>query len=405
MVIGGGAAGFFCAVNAARLNPDLKVTIAEKTGKLLSKVKVSGGGRCNVTHACFDITEMSKRYPRGGNFVKKMFHHFFTPDTIAWFRERGVELKTEADGRMFPVTNTSQTITDCLLKEASRYGVELLMNTTVTALQRQGNQFAAALNGGRTLVADQVCVACGGYPRAEAFNWLLATGHHIEPPVPSLFTFNLPGHPIRDLMGVSVPMATVKLAGTKLEQQGPLLVTHWGLSGPAVLKLSAVAARELAERDYHFTILVNWLPGKNQHELAGEFQALRLELAGQKAGNKNPFGLPARLWTYLLQQAGISEDKRWAELPARESNLLMKLLCSSEFAVKGKTTFKEEFVTAGGIKTSEVDHRTMMSRIVPGLYFAGEILDVDGVTGGFNFQHAWSSGYLAAQAIAAATAE
>jgi predicted Rossmann fold flavoprotein len=400
IVIGGGAAGFFCAINAARLNPGLKVTIVEKTGKLLSKVKVSGGGRCNVTHACFDITEMSKRYPRGNNFVKKIFHQFFTTDTIEWFRERGVQLKTETDGRMFPVTDSSQTIVDCLLNEASRYGVSIVLNKEVKNLLRTGDHFTIELKDTGILVADYVCVACGGYPRTDMFDWLLATGHTIEPPVPSLFTFNLPGHPIRELMGVSVPHAVIKLAGTKQEQEGPLLITHWGLSGPAVLKLSAWGAKELAARNYHFSVLVNWLPGMHENELSRKFQSLRYDIAAQKIGTKNPFGLPARLWEFLLQQCGIKTEIRWADLPAKESNKLVKQLCSSEFAVKGKTTFKEEFVTAGGIKLNEVDHTNLMSKKVPNLFFAGEILDVDGVTGGFNFQHAWSTGFIAAESVA-----
>lgn len=401
VVIGGGAAGFFCAVNAARLNPQLKVTIVEKTGKLLSKVKVSGGGRCNVTHACFDIAEMSKRYPRGANFVKKIFHVFFTTHTIEWFRERGVMLKTEADGRMFPVSDNSQTIVDCLLKEASRYGVQVLLNTTVMHLQPSGNIFELNLTGSTSLTAEYVCVACGGYPRIDMFAWLQQPGHTVEKPVPSLFTFNLPAHPIRELMGVSVSSAIIKLAGSKQQQEGPLLITHWGLSGPAVLKLSAWSAREMAAMDYNFKVIVNWLPGTNEQELSSRIQTLRQELSVQKAGNKNPFGLPARLWEFMLTQSGIKNDCRWADLPAKEANKLVKNLCTGEFDVKGKTTFKEEFVTAGGIKLSEVDHTTMMSKIVPNLFFAGEILDVDGVTGGFNFQHAWTSGYIAASAIAA----
>lgn len=382
------------------MNPQLRVTLLEKSGKLLSKVKVSGGGRCNVTHACDDITVMSKRYPRGGNFVKKLFHLFFTTDTIEWFRQRGVQLKTEADGRMFPVTDSSQTIMDCLLNEASKFSIEILLHTEVKGIQKNGDVFTLLTHPNGEIKADQVCVASGGYPKTEMFNWLTACGHTIEPPVPSLFTFNLPGHPIRELMGVSVPEAVVKIAGTKMEQLGPLLITHWGLSGPAVLKLSAWAARELAACNYHFTVLVNWLPGMHESKLQEQIQSLRFTLASQKIYTKNPFSLPSRLWEYILQQIGVKPDIRWADLPAKDANKLVKQLCGGEYAVKGKTTFKEEFVTAGGIRLSEVDPSTMMSKIVPGLFFAGEILDVDGVTGGFNFQHAWSSGYVAAASIA-----
>ncbi|MET0393834.1 MAG: NAD(P)/FAD-dependent oxidoreductase [Chitinophagaceae bacterium] len=399
IVIGGGAAGFFCAVNAARLNPALQVTLLEKTGKLLSKVKVSGGGRCNVTHACFDIGDMSRRYPRGQHFVKKMFHRFFTTDTIQWFEERGVKLKTEADGRMFPVTDSSQTIVNCLLNEADRYNVKIETGAAVTSLQRREDGFVVKLSGDQELTADYLCIACGGYPKASMFDWLRATGHTIEEPVPSLFTFNLPGHPLTQLMGVSVEQARVKISGTKLEQEGPLLITHWGLSGPVVLRLSAWGARELAAGNYSFGISVNWLPAVSEQQLAEQFRVLRLELASRQLGHKNPFALPQRLWEFLLGFSGIKAETRWADLPAKDQNRLIRNLCSCELQVAGKTTFKEEFVTAGGIRLSEIDPQTMQSRKVPHLYFAGEILDVDGITGGFNFQHAWSSGMTAAAAL------
>lgn len=400
VVIGGGAAGVFCAVNAARINPGLQVLLIEKTGKLLSKVKVSGGGRCNVTHACFDIVEMSKKYPRGGNFVKKTFHQFFTTDTIEWFKERGVELKEEKDGRMFPVTDSSQTIIDCLLQEVSRYAVELRMSTEVKRLRSENGEFIIELAGQRQVTADFVCIACGGYPKSSMFEWLRELGHSIEEPMPSLFTFNMPGHPIRELMGVSLETVRVKITGMKLEQQGPVLITHWGMSGPAVLKLSAWGARELAAKQYDFSIMVNWLPDYKEQELAEKFQSLRFEIGAQKLATKNPFGLPGRLWEFLLTWSGVDTERRWTDLPAKEANKLVKNLCSCVFEVKGKTTFKEEFVTAGGIKLNEIDHNTMMSKKQPALFFAGEILDVDGVTGGFNFQHAWTSGFIAGKSIA-----
>ncbi len=399
VVVGGGAAGFFCAVNAARLNPQLKVTIVEKTTKLLSKVKVSGGGRCNVTHACFDITAMSKKYPRGSNFIKKTFHHFFTTDTIEWFKERGVRLKEEKDGRMFPITDSSQTIVDCLLDEVNKYGVEIVMNAEVKNIINQDGVFHIKVSDSRLLNCDYLCIASGGYPKSSMFEWLKELGHSIEEPVPSLFTFNMPGHPIRELMGVSVENARIKITGSKLEQSGPLLITHWGLSGPAVLKLSAWGARELAMKNYDFKILINWLPEYNEQQLTEKFQSLRLEIASQKIYNKNQFGLPNRLWEFLLNCSGISPEKRWTDLPSKEANKMIKNLCNCEFNVKGKTTFKEEFVTAGGIKLNEIDHNTMMSKKVPNLFFAGEVMDVDGVTGGFNFQHAWTSGFIAAKAI------
>ncbi len=433
LVIGGGAAGLFCAVNAARLNPSLKVIVAEKSGKLLSKVRISGGGRCNLTHACPDIAEMIKKYPRGAHFVKKAFHQFFTTDTVRWFEERGTPLKTEEDGRMFPLANTSQAVIDCLMKEADRYGVEILMHREADSLQliadsrtqeeklqaasyklqagmgkgeeggnvseEGGNGFIVKFTNGEELHADYVCVACGGYPKTAMFDWLVRMGHSIEAPVPSLFTFNMPGHTVTGLMGVSVADVQVKITGTKLAERGPVLITHWGLSGPAILRLSAWGARELAACGYEFTIVVNWSPGFNEQSAGKEMQSLRFELASQKISARNPFGLPARLWEWLLGEAGIDSSLRWADLPAAKQNKLVKGLCAHEFPIKGKTTFKEEFVTAGGLKLSEVDPNTMQSKRVPNLFFAGEVLDVDGITGGYNFQHAWTSGFIAAKAI------
>lgn len=400
VVIGGGAAGFFCAVNAARLNPSLRVTIIEKSNKLLSKVKVSGGGRCNTTHACFEIPELSKKYPRGQNFLKKAFHWFNTNDTITWFAERGVTLKTENDGRMFPETNDSQTIINCLLKEADKYKVEILLQCEVKNISTgEDEKFIVTTSREEKLYPDHVCVASGGYPKSSMFDWLRNIGHQVEEPVPSLFTFNMPGNEITALMGVSVEKASVKVAGTKIAEEGPLLITHWGMSGPAILRTSAWGARQLADMNYHFTLLVNWLPGYREQDLRTDWQSFREEFAAQKTGNKNPFGLPNRLWLYLLAASGIHTDTRWAEIPAKEQNRLIKNLTAQEFAVKGKTTFKEEFVTCGGIKLNEIDPNTMQSKIRTGLYFAGEVMDIDGITGGFNFQNAWTSGWIAAKAI------
>ncbi|HYF31781.1 MAG TPA: NAD(P)/FAD-dependent oxidoreductase [Chitinophagaceae bacterium] len=399
VVIGGGAAGFFCAVNAARLNPSLEVILIEKTGKLLSKVKVSGGGRCNVTHACFDIPEMVSKYPRGTNFLKKTFHQFFTKDTIAWFQQRGVQLKTEEDGRMFPVTDSSQTIIECLLREANLHHVQIRMNREVRALNRAGHKWEIALSGEEQLQADAVCIACGGYSRITQFRWLLDLGHTVEEPIPSLFTFNLPQHPIRQLMGVSTE-ARVKIVGSKLTETGPVLITHWGLSGPAVLRLSAWGARELAAKKYDFSIIVNWLPEYHEQNLRARLQEIRTTAAQRKVQVFHQFDLPQRLWQFLCEQSGISADMRWADLPAVSQNKLVNNLAAYTATVKGKTTFKEEFVTAGGIRLSEVDANSMQSKKHTGLYFAGEILDVDGITGGFNFQHAWTSGFIAANHIA-----
>jgi len=399
-VIGGGAAGFFCAVNVARLNPALEVVIIERSAKLLSKVRISGGGRCNVTHACFDIQDMVLKYPRGKNFVKKTFHQFFTVDTIEWFASRGVQLKTEADGRMFPVSNHSQTIIDCLLKEVNSLGVDILMNRNVIKLGKQHELWKLFFSNGESFDADFVCIACGGYSKSENFTWLEEMGHSIEPPVPSLFTFNIPGNLITSLMGVSVQDVTIRIAGTKHEQKGPLLITHWGLSGPAVLRLSAWAARDLQERNYTCNVIVNWIPDFHQQSLMEQFKELRETIASNKIKHSNPFRLPQRLWEFLLTESGIP-DIRWGDLSTVLQNQLAKLLTSHEFSVKGKTTYKEEFVTAGGIRLSEVDANTMRSKLHPSIFFAGEILDVDGITGGFNFQHAWTSGWIAARTIAA----
>ncbi|HRO47057.1 NAD(P)/FAD-dependent oxidoreductase [Agriterribacter sp.] len=410
VVIGGGAAGFFTAVNAARMNRALKVTLLEKSGKLLSKVSVSGGGRCNVTHHCFEIAEMIKNYPRGARFVKKAFHHFFTTDTIKWFEERGVALKAEKDGRMFPVTNRSETIIECLMKEASHYGVDIRMNVAVKEISMPDDEqrmpdagqkrFRIYFSDTGFLEADFVCLACGGYPKASQYNWLQFTGHHIEPPVPSLFTFNMPGNSITGLMGVSVEKAIVKVAETKLIAEGPLLITHWGMSGPCILRLSAWGAKELAAKQYHFTLLVNWVPGYSEQQLRGEWVVWRQQYGANKIYLRNPFALPARLWHYLLQQSNVAETQRWSELLTKQQNTLIQLLTAAPFEVKGKTTFKEEFVTCGGIDVSAIEVNTMQSKKHPGLFFAGEMMNVDGITGGFNFQHAWTSGWIAAKAVA-----
>lgn len=404
IVIGGGAAGFFCAVNAARLNPLLKVVIVEKTSKVLSKVKVSGGGRCNVTHACFEISALTKRYPRGQHFLKKAFHWFNTNDTIKWFEERGVQLKTETDGRMFPLTNESQTIIDCLIREANKYGVEILFHTEVKSIAKTETVFCLETVKAK-LTANFLCIACGGYPKTTQFEWLKQMGHTIEEPVPSLFTFNIPNNNLTALMGISVDRATVKIQSSRLTETGPILITHWGLSGPAVLKLSAWGARELAQLKYDFSITVNWLPEFNENSLRTEWQHLRNRYATQKISNKNPLGLPNRLWLYMLDLCSIHHDMRWADLSAVLQNKLIKILTGQEFKIKGKTTFKEEFVTCGGIKLSEIDANTMQSKIVPQVYFSGEVMDIDGITGGFNFQNAWTSGWIAAKHIAATTSE
>ena len=402
VVIGGGAAGLFAAVNTARLQPEWKILVVEKTGKLLSKVKVSGGGRCNVTHACFDKREFPLYYPRGASFVKRYIHQFFTTDTIDWFQQRGVHLKKESDGRMFPDTDNSQTIIDVLLREASKYGIDFQFQSALVGLEKNKDKFELHLSNGKSIEALYCCLACGGMNKESSFDWLRQLGHTIIKPVPSLFTFNCPGHSLTGLMGVVVPMVKVKISGTKLEQTGPVLITHWGLSGPAVLRLSAWGARLLQEKEYQFTIQLNWLEGEgwNSASVLSYFEKQRQEHPSQQLTNSRMFQLPQRLWDYFLTESGVAPQTRFADLKKKDENKLIKLLTDMVMDVSGKTTFKEEFVTAGGIDCAEIDATTMQSKLVPGLYFVGEIMDVDGITGGFNFQHAWSSGYLAAVSMA-----
>jgi predicted Rossmann fold flavoprotein len=408
VVIGGGAAGLFCAVNAARLAPSLQVILLEKSSKLLAKVKISGGGRCNVTHACFDRQELPGYYPRGAQFVKRYQHSFFTTDTIDWFAARKVHLKTEPDGRMFPVTDSSQTIIDVLLQEAALYGVQIRLKTGVQRIETNTPSLSHPLIvhtlQGESISASYCCIACGGFTQSASFEWIRQLGHSIEDPVPSLFTFNAPKHPIVSLQGVSMPQVSVKISGSKLVQTGPVLITHWGLSGPAVLKLSAYGALELAQRNYSFDIQINWLGRSDQtaSSLALFFADQRRHHPAQKISNGKLQAIPQRLWEFFLNQAAIAVDRRWADLSRREENMLIRLLTDMPIHIEGKTTFKEEFVTAGGVALSAIDPATMMSKKVSHLYFAGEVMNVDGITGGFNFQHAWSSGMLAARAIAAA---
>ncbi|MBC6989707.1 NAD(P)/FAD-dependent oxidoreductase [Hymenobacter sp. BT491] len=406
--MGGGAAGFFGAIACAEANPQLTVILIEKTGKLLSKVRVSGGGRCNVTHACFSPAQLVQHYPRGGKQLKEPFKQFGAQDTVQWFERRGVQLKTEADGRMFPTTDSSETIAQCLLEAARQAGVKIWNNTAaeeLTPLPEGG--FSLRLTGthAQELVVNKLLIATGGVPKSEGYNWLRALGHSVAEPVPSLFTFNVPESPLRELMGVSVPHARVVLAGSTLSYEGPLLVTHWGVSGPAVLKLSAWGARLLHELNYTGTALVSWVPTHTEEKLRQWLHEFRSQ-NGRKVVQSNPlFGLPQRLWRTLTDQAGVIGETRWSELAAKVQNRLIENLLRMPLAVRGKTTFKEEFVTCGGIPLAEVNMKTMASRLVPDLYFAGEVLDIDGITGGFNFQAAWTTGYLAGQAMSSTQQE
>jgi len=393
-VIGGGAAGFFAAISCKTHHPNASVTIFEKSDKLLAKVKISGGGRCNVTHACFNNSQLVKFYPRGEKQLKKLFNHFTTTDTVTWYEERGVKLKTEDDNRMFPITNNSQTIIDCLMDEVSQLGVQVKTKSPVIGLKPLEPGFRLSFKTSEQDF-DRVIIASGGSPKRTGFDWLEALGHDIVSPVPSLFTFNMPGNSIKKLMGLAVQNAQVKVQGTKLVQLGPLLITHWGMSGPAILKTSAWGARSLQDLNYDFTAQISWLPQYKENELRDWFTGNKNDLSKRKIKNKNPFQLPSRLWEYLLDKIEIDGELAWQDLPKKALNRLINVLLNDTYPVKGKTTFKEEFVTAGGIALSNVDFNTMQSRKCAGLFFAGEVLDVDGVTGGFNFQAAWSTGFVA----------
>ncbi len=396
-IIGGGAAGFFAAISAKHHQPDSEVIIFEKSSKLLAKVRVSGGGRCNVTHACFQPSALAKFYPRGGKQLRKAFDQFSTQDTVDWFEARGVTLKTESDNRMFPTTDDSQTIIDCLMKETRKLGIHISISSPVLKLSKVASGLELTLKGGNQ-VFNKVIIATGGSPKVEGFQWLKELGHDIISPVPSLFTFNMPDEPIKSLMGLSVPNASVRVQSTKLVQSGPLLITHWGMSGPAILKTSAWGARLLSDMDYRFAIHVNWLGEVKENELRQTIDEV-IGLYGKRMlRNKNPFEIPARLWEYLLAKVELPLEKLWSELGKKGVNKLVNLLLNDEYKVSGKTTFKEEFVTCGGVSLSNIDIKRMESRMCPSLYFAGEVLDIDGVTGGFNFQAAWTTGFIAGKA-------
>lgn len=413
-IIGGGAAGFFAAITAAEASPDCGVTIYEATSHLLAKVKVSGGGRCNVTHACFEPRELVKRYPRGGRELLGAFSRWQPRDTVDWFQGRGVNLKTEEDGRMFPVTDDSQTIVDCLLGAARAAGVVVRMNCGVKAVEGRAPagpgtaaasqelgppRFKISLVSGEIVEADRVLLAAGGNRSNAGFAIAAAFGHTIEPPVPSLFTFNIKDPRLEGLAGVSVEEAATEVIGQKLKERGPVLVTHWGLSGPGILKLSAWGARALHDCGYKFTLRVNWAPKYNPETARAALEQARAGNPKKQITTWSPLGLPSRLWEKLVAAAGLAPDAIWTGIGNPALRALAAQVCEGDFAVDGKSLFKEEFVTCGGVKLGEVDFKTMQSRLVPGLHFAGEFLDVDGVTGGFNFQNAWTTGRLAGLAM------
>jgi predicted Rossmann fold flavoprotein len=405
VIIGGGAAGYFAAIACKLHGPWAEVTIAERSDKTLAKVKVSGGGRCNVTTSVTDISALITHYPRGGKSLRKCFGQFGPADTVKWFEQRGVQLKTEPDGRMFPTTDSSQTIIDCLTDEARHLGIILKKNAAVKSILVKENGFGLKISETETLHADRVIITSGGSPKMESYGWLESLGHRIEPPVPSLFTFNMPNEAITELMGVVANPVSVRIQGTKLQSGGPLLITHWGMSGPAILRLSAFGARLLNELSYTFKVQVNWLNDLTDEAARTLLNGFRTAHPEKQAGNGNPTSLPTRLWLFLLERSGINVTVRWADIQGKPMNRLINVLVNDEYAAKGKTTFKEEFVTCGGVSLDDVDMQTMQSRVRPGMYFAGEVLDVDGVTGGFNFQAAWTTGFIAGRACAASLSE
>ena len=398
-IVGGGAAGFFAAITAARANADCKVSLFERSSQFLSKVRISGGGRCNVTHALVDPRMFTTRYPRGERELISPFHRFSADDTVAWFEARGVPLKREEDGRMFPVTDSSQTVIDCLIKEAKDAGVQLFTRKGLeTARVRAEGGFDLKFNDGESIACDRLLLATGGCRSIGGVELARSLGHTIEPPVPSLFSLHVPAAWLRSLPGVSVN--DVQLSVEKLRERGPLLITHNGISGPAVLRLSAWGARALHEKDYRFSLRVNWVPQMNEAELRAEFQSRRQTEPTRRVNNSPIGALPARLWENLVSNAGIFPETIWTSLTRAGMNELIQHLRATQLEVDGKSLNKDEFVTCGGVRLREINFKTMESRVTPNLYFAGELLDVDGITGGFNFQAAWTTGWIAGHAMA-----
>lgn len=396
-VIGGGAAGFFAAIQAKTNFPEASVILFEKSQKVLTKVKISGGGRCNVTNGCSSVSELIKGYPRGEKKLKSLFYSFNNLDTQNWFTQRGVALKTEEDGRVFPKSDSSQTIIDCLFKEINQLQIPVKLGKDVVSLKPASNdQIEIQFKGeSKSTLFDKVIVASGGSPKLSGLKWLEDLGHTIETPIPSLFTFNIPNNPIKELMGLSASNALVKIQGTKLSNQGPLLITHWGFSGPAVLKLSAFGARILHNLNYQYKIQVNWVGNKNAEMIKQQLEEELTAFPKKQIGNVKVFAFANRLWHFLVSKSGLSVDKIGQEIGKKQINKLIEVLTNDTYEVSGKTTFKEEFVTCGGVSLESVDLQTMQSKVVKNLYFAGEVLDIDGITGGYNFQAAWSTGFVA----------
>ncbi|TVR79700.1 MAG: NAD(P)/FAD-dependent oxidoreductase [Chitinophagaceae bacterium] len=399
IVVGGGAAGFFTAIRTKEHNPSMKVLILEKSDKILSKVRISGGGRCNVTHNCFNNTELLKAYPRGNRFLKKVFPEFGVKETVNWFEKNGVPLKIEKDGRMFPVSDNSADIINCFLKKCNQHSIEIVLKSPVSGIKKQDELFYIQTKN-KTYTARKLMVAVGGYTKIEQYKWIQELGHKIINPVPSLFTFNIPEKKLHNLAGVSLENSEVFLENSKFTSSGPLLITHWGLSGPAILKLSSLAAEYLNEKKYNFNIRVNWNKDFTEKFLSEKMENFQKTHKNKKIRNTSIEPIPNRLWLYLLEKVLQGKDKSWGELAKKEKNKLIEILFRSPYNVEGKTTFKEEFVTCGGIDLQEINSKNMESTLHKDLYFSGEILNIDAVTGGYNFQAAWSCAAIAAKHIA-----
>lgn len=397
IVVGGGASGFFTAINLAEQRPDLRIAILERGKEVLSKVKISGGGRCNVTHACFVPNVLTKFYPRGERELRGPFNTYCTGDVMEWFDQRGVALKIEEDGRVFPESDSSQTIIDCFLEEADQLNVKIITQTIVQNVLKEDGVWKIETTKD-TYQCSQVIIAAGS--NNKIWELCASLGHSIVAPVPSLFTFNTKDERLQDLMGVSAPMVSLKVKGSTLKANGPLLITHWGLSGPAILRLSAWGARELFDKSYQFDLVVNWTNDYVFDEVLEELMENKLEHPKKTIAKYPQYNLTHRLWQQLVKAANISETMIWVDVPKKNVVKLAEQLTQCTFKINGKSTFKEEFVTAGGIELKEINFKTMESKVVENLYFTGEVLNIDAITGGFNFQNAWTTGYLAAQAIA-----
>lgn len=398
-IIGGGAAGFFAAINVKENHPEAEVVIFEKSKDLLTKVRISGGGRCNMTNACSDIKELSAAYPRGRNALKRAFRVFNNKDAMQWFETRGVQLIIQDDNCVFPLSQNSQSIIDCFLEQAKKKKIEIALESGVKTIKKNGDRLQLIFIGGKvpTRSFDKVIVATGGSPLKEGMGWLKKLNHKIEDPVPSLFTFRMPDEAVTELMGIVVENALVSIQGSKLKASGSLLVTHWGMSGPAILKLSSFGARLLSEKDYLFKVQISWSNVRNNDVVISGLKSIVADHPKKMLANVRPYFLPERLWNYLLVKSDLTPEKKWGELGKTALNKLVNILTNDVYSVQGRTQFRDEFVTCGGVSLESIDFHTMQSKGCENLYFAGEVMDIDGITGGYNFQAAWTTAFIAAK--------